>query len=136
MALLRAFFLRHRALALLVVMAALCMKIVVPAGFMIGADAKVLSVQICDEGQGTHSVMQIVVPAKAGQAAHKQGMAAKGGECPYSAVAMAAIGGAGPVLLALALAYIVALGFAAAPVLMPRGQRHLRPPLRGPPRFA
>lgn len=42
---------------MLVVMTALCMKIVVPTGFMIGQNYKVLTVQIYDEFAGNHAVM-------------------------------------------------------------------------------
>ena len=131
---LRAILLRHRALALLVVMAALCMKLVVPTGFMIGQNSKVLTVQICDEFAGNNAVKQIVVPMKDGgsESGQKQGK----GECPFASLSMASITGADPALLALALAFILALGFAPAPVPLPKRVSYLRPPLRGPPALA
>lgn len=127
----RAFFLRHRAVAILVVMVALCVKIVVPTGFMIGQNSKVLTVQICDEAFGNHAVKQIVIPMKDGgnESGHKQGK----GECPFASLSMASMTGADPSLLALALAFILALGFAPARIPLPKRVSHLRPPLRGPP---
>jgi len=127
----RAFLLRYRALALLVVMAALCMKVIVPTGFMIGQNSKVLTVQICDDAFGNHAVKQIAIPMKDGgsDSGQKQGK----GECPFTSLSMASMTGADPALLALALAFILALGFAPAPIPLSKRVFHIRPPLRGPP---
>lgn len=127
----RALLMRHRALALLVVIAALCMKIVVPTGFMIGQNSKVLTIQICDETIGNHAVKQLIIPMKDGSSdsGSKQGK----GECPFSSLSMASMAGADPALLALALAFILALGFAPAQTSHPKRVSYLRPPLRGPP---
>ena len=134
MYLLRALLLRHPALALLVVMAALCMKIVVPTGFMIGQNSKVLTVQICNEAIGNHAWKQIVIPMKesGGDSDHKQGKV----DCPFASLSMASMTGADPALLALALAFILALGFAPARTSLPKRVSYLRPPLRGPPALA
>ncbi len=134
MYLMRALLLRHRALALLVVMAALCMKIVVPTGFMIGQNSKVLTVQICNEAIGNHAWKQIVIPMKesGGDSDHKQGKV----DCPFASLSMASMTGADPALLALALAFILALGFAPARTSLPKRVSYLRPPLRGPPALA
>ncbi|WP_240959610.1 DUF2946 family protein [Novosphingobium olei] len=118
-------------MAILVVMAALCMKIIVPSGYMIGQSSKVLTVQICDEITGNHAVKQLVIPMKDGgsESGHKQGK----GECPFASLSMASMTGADPWLLALALAFILALGFAPARLPLPKRVSYLRPPLRGPP---
>jgi hypothetical protein len=128
---LRAFFMRRRALALLVVMAALCMKIVVPTGFMIGQNSKVLTVQLCTDGLGHAVTAKIVIPMKGdpGDSSGKQGKA----ECPFASLSMASMTGTDPALLALALAFILALGFAPARTSHPKRVSYLRPPLRGPP---
>ena len=52
----RAFLLHHRRFAALLVAAALCLKALVPAGYMVSSEARVLTVQICadtltDQGQ-------------------------------------------------------------------------------------
>lgn len=128
---LRAFFMRRRALALLVVMAALCMKIVVPTGFMIGQNSKVLTVQLCTDGLGHAVTAKIVIPMKGdrGDSSGKQGKA----ECPFASLSMASMSGTDPALLALALAFILALGFAPTQTSHPKRVSYLRPPLRGPP---
>ena len=131
MNLVRAFFLRHRGLAIVLVLATLCMKAIVPTGFMIGQNSKVLTVQICDDAFGNHAVKQIAIPMKDGSSdsSGKQGK----GECPFTSLSMASMSGADPALLALALAFILALGF--VPTRTAHSERvfHLRPPLRGPP---
>ena len=126
---LRAFLMRYRALSLVLILAALGMKIVVPTGFMIGTDSKVLAVQICDDTQGNHAVKHLVIPMKGGDAGGKQAKA----DCPFASLSMASLTGADPTLLGLALAFILALGFAPTPHLPAKRPAHLRPPLRGPP---
>lgn len=131
---LRVFLRHHRALANLVVIAALCMKIVVPSGYMIGQNSKVLTVQICDEITGNQAVTKLVIPMKDGgsESGQKQGKA----ECPFTSLSMASLAGADHALLALALAFILALGFAPVRIPRPKHTSHLRPPLRGPPALA
>lgn len=131
MNLVRAFFLRHRGLAIVLVLATLCMKALVPTGFMIGQNAKVLTVQICDDAFGNHAVKQIAIPMKDGssESGSKQGT----GECPFTSLSMASMSGADPALLALALAFILALGFVPTRTAYLERVFHLRPPLRGPP---
>jgi hypothetical protein len=128
---LRAILNRHRALAMLVVLAALCMKIVVPTGFMIGQNSKILTVQICDDAFGNHGVKQLVIPMKdsGGDSGHKQSK----GDCPFASLSMASMPSADPAVLALALAFILALGFAPTRTTHPKRVSYLRPPLRGPP---
>jgi hypothetical protein len=127
MSALRAFLFRHRLLALWLVAAALCVKMVVPAGFMVSSDAKVLTIRICADSMGNDGIAKVAVPMTG-----TAGKSAKG-ECAFGALSMAMAAGADPALLALALAFILLLGF--APVPAPRLQRlaRLRPPLRGPP---
>jgi len=129
----RAFFLRHRALAFALLAFALAMKALVPAGYMIGGDAKVLTVRVCDGYADSDSGHAIVIVAKggthsdAGKALHDQQA------CPFSVLALAHLGGADPIQLALALAFIIVLGLAPLPAASPRPLARLRPPLRAPP---
>ncbi|WP_179506838.1 MULTISPECIES: hypothetical protein [unclassified Sphingomonas] len=133
---LRTFLLRYRAMAFAVMALALAMKAIVPAGYMIGAESKVLTIRICDETQLSAAVQNalsardIVIPMK-GEPAGKH---SKGeGMCPYGALSFAGLAGADPIQLALALLFILAAGFAALALPAPRRAAHLRPPLRGPP---
>lgn len=126
---LRAFFLHHRRMAALLIALTLAMKALVPAGFMLGGDSRVITVQICADALGQQITQKIVLPSS-----HSGEEKAKSDSpCHFTALSHAMLGGADPVLLALALVFILALGF--APVLAPAPRRiaFLRPPLRGPP---
>lgn len=131
MTLVRAFFMRHRAMAFFAVMAALCMKALVPTGYMIAQDSKILTVQICSDVSGHSFAKQIVVPMK-GEPSDSNGAQGKG-DCPFSSLSMATITGADQTLLAMALVFILALGFAPVRDTLPSPAFYLRPPLRGPP---
>lgn len=133
---LRAFLRRHRALAALVVAAALCMKALLPAGYMIGHESMTLTVELCTDASGAKVTKQITV-AKHGGPGEKAGSQAQASEaCPYAGLAMPALAGADTALLALALAFILALGFAPLRPAPQRRFHHVLPPLRGPPAFA
>lgn len=130
----RLFLRDRRHFAAVLVALALAMKALMPAGYMVAPDgAKVLTITICADSQGGSYTKQIIVPHSGKHAAPTE--QAKDA-CPYSALSMATLGGADPVLLALALAFILALGFAAAPPLRLGRTPRLRPPLRGPPATA
>lgn len=115
---------------------ALFVKALVPAGYMLGTEGRVLTVEICSDASGGHLTKQIVIPtdgkSQEGQANH----AKADGTCPFTSLAMGAVGGVDPALLLVALAFILLLAF--APLVLPMRERpdYLRPPLRGPPAFA
>lgn len=121
---------RHRALAALILGVVLSMKLLVPSGFMLSSDFKVLTVVICTGVPGEHQTAQLVIPQDKQKAGHDAG---KNDPCPYSALSMVSTAGADTALLVAALAFVLALGF--APVFAPLRERtaYLRPPLRGPP---
>ena len=131
---LRALLKRNRALALLVVLAALCMKIVLPTGFMIVQNSKVLTVQLCTDGLGQAVATNLAIPVK-GEPGDPSGKQSQG-ECPFASLSMASMAGADPARLALAIAFILALGFAPTCPFHPKRISYLRPPLRGPPALA
>ena len=134
MASLRRLLRDHRRCALLLVALALAIRGLVPAGYMIGGQTTTLTIAVCADASGAQQFRQIVVPHDGKSGAPMQGDHAKdGGVCAWSSLAMGAVAGADPVLLALALAFILALGFAPATVPTPRAFARLRPPLRGPP---
>ena len=125
---LRALLARHRNLAIAMVLAALCMKALVPAGFMLGQHSRVLTIEICSDSLGHPVTTQLTIPMKGGHEGEKGK-----GECPFSSLGMASLTGANPALLALALAFILALGFTALPLAPVQRFHHAQPPLRGPP---
>lgn len=130
---LRVSILGKRHLALLLIALALFMKAALPAGTMVFASSRILTVTICHDGTGAVTKAQIEIPAKE---TSKGDQAKVDGHCPYSSLAMAATAGAPTALLALAFAFILLLGLAPARRLPFRRAAHLRPPLRGPPATA
>lgn len=137
----RAFFRDHRNFALCLVLLALCMKALVPGGFMLGSQAKMLTIEICSDASGTHQTKQISVPvdgkssqSQDGESQDEHGKADSA--CPYSALSMASLTGADAPLLAAALAFIMALGFLPLAARPRARTSFLRPPLRGPPALA
>ena len=133
MGMFRVFLMRNRALAGLLVALALAIKALVPAGYMVGPQARTLSIEICD-GQSHQIASQIVVPQTGKAGGGERGKV--DGTCSYSVLGHAGLAGADTLQLALALAFIMALGFATPPAARVARASHLRPPLRGPPALA
>lgn len=120
----------HRAFAALFLAVMLSVRLLMPSGYMLSSESKVLTVVICTGIAGEHQTTQLVIPMEKQKAGHDAG---KSDPCPYSALSMVSTTGADAALLVAALAFILALGFAA--VVEPlRGRiAYLLPPLRGPP---
>lgn len=129
----RAFFARRRALAALLIAAALCMKALVPAGYMVGGVDRVLTVEICAGSQIGKLTQQIVIPGDAQSHGGASDHGKSDGTCAFSALSFASLSAADPAILAIALIFIMAMGFAPFAAPRVRRQSHLRPPLRGPP---
>lgn len=127
---LRLFLHDHRRLAAVLLAAVLCLKAVMPAGYMVSTQDRVLTVTVCAESTGQQIQHQIIIPGKPAAPA-PQDMAQ--GKCAFAPLGMEGIAGGDPVLLLLAAAFAIALGFAPIPLLRLRRADHLRPPLRGPP---
>lgn len=132
---LRALLQRHRLLAIALAVCALAIKAAVPAGYMVGQHGTVLTIEICADASGGALTKQIVIPSS-GQKSDRSDHAKAQQTCPFGTLAQGALAGADPVLLALAIAFILALGFAAAPSAPLKRIAFLRPPLRGPPLHA
>ena len=128
----RAFFRTHHRLALALVALAMVIKALVPAGYMLSDKAHVLTIAICADASGGQTTKQIVVPFDGKSAEHAKAE----GTCAWGTLVMAALGAADVLLLALALAFILALGLAPSRPAPPARAGYLRPPLRGPPAFA
>lgn len=130
----RALIRDHRLFALVVVLLALFAKFLVPQGYMLADSGhKLLTVEMCLDGI-EHRSITLAIPMDSQHRQGSQNDGAKGdAKCPYSALGMGALGGADAVQLGLAIAFILALGFAATRPIRLRRILHLRPPLRGPP---
>jgi hypothetical protein len=121
----------HRRWAAALIALALLAKLVVPAGFMLNAGAGTITVELCS-GTGVQKV-EMVLPGQPAQ--HDQQNTADS-PCTFAGLAAPALGGADPIQLAIAIAFIVAVDFLPVPVARPRDAAYLRPPLRGPPATA
>jgi hypothetical protein len=130
---LRIFVREHRKLAGLIVGFALLMKALIPAGYMLGAEGRVLTVEICTGVAGEHLTQQIVLPTD-GKPHDRAGSHDKVGTiCPFASLAMGTVGAADAALLQAALLFIVLLGFLRVPAIQRGRIAYLRPPSRGPP---
>lgn len=130
---LRALIRDHRRLALFVAMLALCVKFVVPQGYMLSPTTKFLTVQLCFDGV-EHRTTTLAIPMDGGKHhGERNGSGEADGKCAFTALGMGALGGADAALLVVALAFILALGFAPSRPVRRGWIAYLRPPLRGPP---
>jgi hypothetical protein len=129
----RAFLHDHRQLAALLLAATLCLKALVPGGYMVGQQANLLTITICADAPGGHADRAIAIPLTAKQPGSAEEHGKTDQTCPYSALGMASLAGADAVLLAATLAFAMALGFLpVVPARLAHASR-LRPPPRGPP---
>jgi hypothetical protein len=133
---LRAFLHAHRRTAALLVALALLVKALVPGGYMVAAQGKVLTVTICADASGAKMTRDIVLPADGTTSGGERSGDHSGkaqAPCPYAGLGMAGLANGDALLLAIGIAFALALSF--APVRPARHLRlaRLRPPLRGPP---
>ncbi len=129
----RRLFRDHRQLAALVVALALCMKALMPAGFMPVSAPLLIAAEICADASGADTIRHIAIPMKDGERGKHSDDGKAKATCAWSALAMASLAGPDPALLALALAFILAVGMLSLRSPLVRRALHIRPPLRGPP---
>lgn len=129
----RAILLQKHGLALTLLALALCMKALVPAGFMVEARATSLTILVCADASGAHSAIQVAIP----HADREHGADAKLHEaCPFSVLSLASAGSTDPIQLAIALALILLLGVLATSRLRLAPMARVLPPQCGPPVLA
>jgi hypothetical protein len=135
MNLMRALILGHRQLAMLLLALALCVKALVPAGFMVERKAMVLTVSICADGLGARTTQQMVIPMKPDPASHGGEQSKRDGSCGFTSLGFGALAVADSALLAAAMLFILALGFTAVVQRRFVAPVRLLPPAQGPPLF-
>jgi hypothetical protein len=128
---LRAFVLSHRRLAAMLMALVLCLRVLVPQGMMIDDRAGAPIIKLCTQTLGIGPAPTIVL-AKAGHGS-PLGKMAPDSPCHFTVLGHAMLGGADPVLLLAAIAFVMALGLAPSPAPAPQRRGYIRPPLRGPP---
>lgn len=115
---------------MVIIALALCMKALLPSGYMPSTGAHVITVSICADASGSASLRQITIPGKADPADAQH---AKQSSCTFAGHATSALGGADPVILALGLAFILAVAFTPVTRARVRPFGRMLPPLRAPP---
>lgn len=129
----RAFALKHRGLAALIVALALCMKALLPVGYMVGTASgvtgKTITIEICD-GQPDHQLAKVLVPLdRKGDPSQGKGSS----DCPFSALSFGTMAVDDAAFVLAAILFVFALAFAPLAALPLPRLRFLNPPLRGPP---
>lgn len=128
---LRALLIARAPLVLMLVVMALTVRMLVPAGTMPGSGDRVLAVQICADASGAKFNRLLVIP---GKPAPHEGNPAKA-TCAFTSLGFHALASVDPVLLIQALAFIMLAGLALAAIVLPARYARFQPPLRGPPAF-
>lgn len=123
----------NRHLVVVLFLLTLCVRAAVPAAYMVSASPdRVVTVSICADATGGSQRMQMVIPGN-DRGESQSGQAKMDGQCAFSSLTHSALGGVDAFLLALAIAFILALGFRTTASLRVAQFAYLRPPLRGPP---
>ena len=130
--------LAHHRLALLLCVAALLLKLLVPAGYMLDRTGGTLAISICSgvaapaaahDMPGMHGDMASYARRQEAPADHGKPEL----PCAFAGLSAAALAAIDPVQLAALIAFVVASGVAAVALPSPLAPTYLRPPSRGPP---
>ena len=121
---------QHRALSAGLLALALLMKLLVPAGFMPVVAGGGIAIELC--GGTAPAAMTMAMP---GMAHHrdKSGHQGRDVPCAFAGLAAPSLPAVDPLLLALAIAFVMAAGLPVAVPVPAATRAYLRPPLRGPP---
>lgn len=123
---------RHHRIATLLIVAALALKLIVPAGFMpIAARDGTITVLMCT-GTGPATI-EMAIPGLPPVRHDIPAPAKADAPCAFAGLAMPIMAGADPLLLAAAIAFVMAMAIGAVTALPYRVPARLRPPLRAPP---
>ncbi|QCB44384.1 hypothetical protein E5673_11835 [Sphingomonas sp. PAMC26645] len=117
---------------------ALVMKILVPAGFMPVVSGGRVTIEICGGIAPAQKVMAPMMAMPMPGMAHHPGKSdhqEREMPCAFSGLTAPSLAAVDPVLLAIAIAFIVGLVFRVRTAVPITARAYLRPPLRGPPPF-
>lgn len=131
---LRRLLLSHRAIAGLVIALALAMKVLMPAGFMPTMTDGRMVVSVCS-GTGS-TTMVVTIPGMKHGDGEPRGDGKPEAPCAFAGLSMPSLAAADPLVLALAILFVMATGLRPITVLRVAAPQFLRPPLRAPPTTA
>ena len=129
--LLRRLALNNRVLASALLALAMMMKVLVPSGFMPTLDHGQIVISICS-GTGPMTMVMTVPGLEHGKPGESQHGKSEQ-PCAFSGLSAPSLAAADPVLLALAILFVMALALRPMVPTAVQKRPHLRPPLRGPP---
>lgn len=133
---LRHFFRARPGLAALLLAAALCLKVFVPAGYMPSSQGGALVVELCSGSAPAGSKVVIQIERKAGSGGHDDAGKTMDHPCAFSSHSAAALGGPIALLLVAALLHVFVAAILRDPLVLRAAAPRIRPPLRGPPALA
>ncbi len=107
------------------------MKVLVPAGFMPTVDHGQIVISICS-GTGPMTMVMAMPGMEHGKPGENQHSKSEQ-PCAFSGLSAPSLAAADPVLLAIAILFVMALALRPMVPSVVRQRPHLRPPLRGPP---
>lgn len=129
---LRDLVLANRPFAGAILVLALMMKVVIPAGFMPTVSNDQIVASICS-GTGPMT-MAMPIPGLQHGKSDGSGHQDKAEQpCIFAGLSAPALTGADPLLLAITILFILVLGLRSMALPASTAPPHLRPPLRGPP---
>jgi hypothetical protein len=128
---LRAFFRKHAALAMLIVVAAIGLRALMPTGYMASASAGGMTIELCSGVAGQSIVVALPGAHHSDDGDHGKGRADS--PCAFSGLSGGALSAVDPFILAIAIAFVMATVFRQVVSVIAAPPAFLRPPLRGPP---
>jgi hypothetical protein len=118
---------------MLICVAALLLKLLVPAGYMIDRSAGGVTITLC--GGTAPAAMTMTMAGMHGGGHHGPSKPHGKAEmpCAFSGLSAAALGAIDPIQLAALIAFVLAAGIAARRPPAPARAAYWRPPAQGPP---
>jgi hypothetical protein len=131
MTVLRAFFRKHAAPAMLIVVAAIGLHALMPAGYMTSASAGGMTIELCGGVAGQSILVALPGAHHSDDGDHGKGRADS--PCAFSGLSGGSLSAADPFILAIAIIFIMAMVFRRVSAVVAAAPAFLRPPLRAPP---
>jgi len=135
----------HRRWWLVLCLAALALRLLIPAGYMPDSDAGGFAIVACPDAampmaamavsrdHGTPPRHALAHPTGEHDDRHHDGDRGGAKVCAFAGLSAPLLGGADPLLLVAVLAWVAATALVMRPLRIARRTPHLRPPPQGPP---